>query len=582
MSRGLKVFNFFKHVPDDLVMSSTSGMIISLVGTVLMVTLFLFELNEYFAIKATTQLIVDEFRDETLRVNFNLSMAQVPCEFLGIDVSDMTGTNRHNISKDILKWRLDSHGRIVEHATATAARTAAEVSAQVKHETHGGAFDEFDPDEYEPPDTNLSQALTADSFVPFLKQHELTVVNFFAPWCIWCRRFEPVYLKTASEIPDLHFHGHARLAQVDCVDQQAFCAKNMVRAYPTVRMYKDGDPVHFELFTGERTDTALLHFVQEQMRLYRVSHHVARKEASAQYVVKHGALSAGSDLYRARMSTDAAQTYCGSNPSCAGFTWQSAIKPTAKAPKPTESKRIDEAPLVYFKGSITVAQAFASMNDDSQWTSYVKQTNRTDTLTHAAAGSLEHGPEGCLVAGHLNVRKVPGTLRFALHTSGHDHEVHMINSSHTVHELWFGEPVARYQRTRMPHSDQMELLSPTSHRLDGVPFLAKHPGVSQVHYLKVVTKMLKHADSTSDLLAYKYTVHSNMYDQREEGGPGSEPTIDFKYDLSPISIVVQEERMPMYKFVTSSCAIIGGVFTVIGLLENIIHVTGQQFSKKQI
>jgi len=166
MSRGLKVFNFFKHVPDDLVMSSTSGMIISLVGTVLMVTLFLFELNEYFAIKATTQLIVDEFRDETLRVNFNLSMAQVPCEFLGIDVSDMTGTNRHNISKDILKWRLDSHGRIVEHATATAARTAAEVSAQVKHETHGGAFDEFDPDEYEPPDTNLSQALTADSFVP--------------------------------------------------------------------------------------------------------------------------------------------------------------------------------------------------------------------------------------------------------------------------------------------------------------------------------------------------------------------------------------------------------------------------------
>ena len=35
-----------------------------------------------------------------------------------------------------------------------------------------------------------------------------------------------------------------------------FFGKMMVRAYPTVRMYKDGDPAHFELFTGERTDTA--------------------------------------------------------------------------------------------------------------------------------------------------------------------------------------------------------------------------------------------------------------------------------------------------------------------------------------
>ena len=193
-------------------------------------------------------------------------------------------------------------------------------------------------------------------------------------------------------------------------------------------------------------------FIKEQMSLYKVSHAVARKEASAQYVVKHGALSAGSDLYRARMNTEAAQTYCGSNPSCAGFTWQ-APGPH-NAPKPPEGKTkshplSEEAPLIYFKGGISVEQAHASMNSDSQWTSYIKQTNRSDTLHTAAAGSLKHGPEGCLIAGHLNVRKVPGTLRFSLHTTGHDHETHMINASHTVNELWFGEPVSHYQRTQM-------------------------------------------------------------------------------------------------------------------------------------
>lgn len=84
--------NYFKHVPDDLVTSSTAGMVISLVGTLIMVTLFLFEVNEYFQVKATTNLVVDEFHDDTIRANFNITLHQVPCEHLSIDVSDMTGT----------------------------------------------------------------------------------------------------------------------------------------------------------------------------------------------------------------------------------------------------------------------------------------------------------------------------------------------------------------------------------------------------------------------------------------------------------------------------------------------------------
>ena len=96
-----------------------------------------------------------------------------------------------------------------------------------------------------------------------------------------------------------------------------------------------------------------------------------------------------------------------------------------------------------------------------------------------------------------------------------------------------------------------------------------------MHYLKVVTKVVQHADFSSDLLTYKYTVHSNMYEAE------AEPSIEFA-DLSPVSIVVQQEAKPFYRFITSACAIIGGVFTVIGLIENLIHVTSSALSKKQI
>jgi len=566
-------YNFFKHIPDDLVIQSTPGMIISLLGTVVMLTLFVLELNAYFQVSTSTTLVVDELVDDMLRANFNVTLHQVPCEYLSVDIADMTGSTRHNVSKDILKWRLDSSQRVIAATNAVAARTVSE--GTLAHETHDGAFDVFDPDEYEPPDTNLSEALTAETFNDFLQQHELTAVNFFAPWCIWCRRFEPVYLEAAQKIPELHFHGHARLAQVDCVANQAFCGKNMVRAYPTVRMYRDGDPVNFELFTGARTVPSVIGFIQQQMDLYKVSHRVAHKEGEARFVIKHCALSSGSDLYRARLDAEAAQTYCGSNLACAGFTWQSKPPHEKKDGKLVEGP--EEAPLVYFKGHLNVQQAHASMNTDDAWTAYIKLTNASHTAS--TSGSLKHGPEGCRIAGHLNVRKVPGTLKLLLHTTEHDHDAHLINSSHVVDSLWFGEPLSRAQRLQLPAADQLELLSPTSHRLDGLPFISAESGHSHVHYLKVVTKVIKHQSSrVHDTLAYKYTVHSNRYEEPNNG----EPLIEFKYDLSPISIVVQQERVPAYKFITSSCAIIGGVFTVIGLLENVVHHTASALSKKTI
>ena len=147
-----------------------------------------------------------------------------------------------------------------------------------------------------------------------------------------------------------------------------------------------------------------------------------------------------------------------------------------------------------------------------------------------------------------------------------------------VHELWFGEPLARQQRQRLSLDEQRELLSPTSHRLDGLPFVSADAGHAHVHYLKVVTKVLRHYNSHHDTVAYKYTVHSNKY----VAPKWDEPTIEFKYDLSPISIVVSQERKPAYRFLTSACAIIGGVFTVIGLLENILHHGAAAISKKQI
>lgn len=44
----------------------------------------------------------------------------------------------------------------------------------------------------------------------------------------------------------------------------------------------------------------------------------------------------------------------------------------------------------------------------------------------------------------------------------------------------------------------------------------------------------------------------------------------FTYRMSPVQIVVSETTKPFYAFVTSICAIIGGVFTIAGILDGMV------------
>ena len=168
--------------------SSTPGIVISAAGTLLLLVLFVFQLKDYLAIGSETSLVVDELVDDTLRVNFNVTLhearqgphtspphtgppgsdavavpvpahrarrpsssahprpSQVPCEYLTVDVSDLTGVVRHNISKDILKWRLNARQAVLGDSMAVAVKEAKAEDAS-RHENHDVFFDDEDAPE---------------------------------------------------------------------------------------------------------------------------------------------------------------------------------------------------------------------------------------------------------------------------------------------------------------------------------------------------------------------------------------------------------------------------------------------------
>ena len=48
------------------------------------------------------------------------------------------------------------------------------------------------------------------------------------------------------------------------------------------------------------------------------------------------------------------------------------------------------------------------------------------------------------------------------------------------------------------------------------------------------------------------------------------PKAVFTYNLSPMSIVIEYESKRWYTYICSVCAVIGGSFTVVGLLSNLL------------
>lgn len=57
------------------------------------------------------------------------------------------------------------------------------------------------------------------------------------------------------------------------------------------------------------------------------------------------------------------------------------------------------------------------------------------------------------------------------------------------------------------------------------------------------------------------------------------PAITLKYDFSPIMVQIKEQHRSFLQFITSLCAIVGGVFVVSGFINSSLFKTIQLLGK---
>ena len=77
-------------------------------------------------------------------------------------------------------------------------------------------------------------------FDRLLESGEAFLVDYWAPWCVYCRRIAPAYEKLAEQ-----YEGKLKLAKVNIDENPGLANRENIEVIPTLVLYKNGQAQGF-------------------------------------------------------------------------------------------------------------------------------------------------------------------------------------------------------------------------------------------------------------------------------------------------------------------------------------------------
>ena len=421
----------YRKVPIDLLEGSKQGSIISWIALFVIMTLFFMETKEFFTNAIQADLSLDRNNDKLLRVNFNITMMDLPCEYATVNVMSVFSGKEHahtNITQHIQKYTVDEH--LVQQQFM--ARNMQQNDILMHDATITASLDEI----IQQKQREDAVLLQPQDFEEAIQQHMFVFVDMFASWCSHCQVLAPTWEKLAEVIRDAardrltQTHPHhdeytqeefdaallvnlpVLIAKVDCVEHHSFCMEQAIMGYPTLRLFVNGNKETD--YHGDRSILAMtqfLKFVEERHR----------------------------DEYERRMGhTDA----------------------------------------VLDKMNLT-------QDDRSAATQLEKERHER----HAKWNPEEH--PGCQLSGYLMMDRAPGHFYIQAQSKHHDLAPSMTNLSHRINHLSFGDEKAMKYVTGLIKKEKGIVFPENFHEsikpMDGNVYVTENLHEAYHHYIKLVS-----------------------------------------------------------------------------------------------
>lgn len=489
-------FDMYRKVPADLLEGTRRGSVFSIFAIIVMATLFMLETMEFLRTTMVTEMLIDGDDSPKVRVNFNITMLDLRCEYAVVDVVSVLGTEQ-NVTQHVNKWNLDQEGvRKRYHG-----RNKNQKDILYFDESVTSTIEELHEDGED------AEMLDPDQLAKAMKENQFVFVDFFAGWCSHCQVLAPTWETLAEVMHEVATesleekladkypsgdHGYSeeeyhaavkvllpvKIAKVDCVAHEDFCLRQQqVLGYPTLRLFHNG-----EKYGDYNADRTIVHFTN----------------------------------YLARVEED--------------------VKP--------DVFKLDHA-------DTRVKESFES---------------QSGLPRKAIPQWKDEEHPGCQISGFLMVDRVPGNFHIKARSNKKNLIPSMTNVSHEIHHLSFGDPsmsrIIERGRAYVP-DDLNGKLSP----MDGFVYVTSGYHQAHHHHLKIVTTEFNYSPGTKRGKTYQLLGQSQLAGYE----PDVVPEARFIYDLSPVSMLFKQKGRKWYDYLTSVMAIIGGTFTVVGMVESSIH-----------
>ena len=100
--------------------------------------------------------------------------------------------------------------------------------------------------------------MNRNEFLQAMEGGKPVLVDFWAPWCVYCRRIAPAYEKIAEQ-----YSGKLLVAKVNIDDEPLLANQEHIEVIPTLVLYQNGEAI--ASIVAPESKAAIEEFINENL-----------------------------------------------------------------------------------------------------------------------------------------------------------------------------------------------------------------------------------------------------------------------------------------------------------------------------